>query len=266
LLMTFTDIFGMSLMFFLSGLFVWQSLERNGSRAFFRRRIVRLGVPFMVAATVLTPLAYYPSYLVQSTAPSFSGFRDEWLSMGIWPGAAGPAWFLWVLLAFDAVAAVLFALAPRSRRALARASSGARDHPAVFFCRLVLVSAVTYVPLAIAFGPGTWSAIGPFKLQTSRALHYLVYFMIGASVGIDGLDSGLLAAEGSLVRRWDRWVPVALVAYGLAAATIVATLRPERATDVWRGLAGFAFALSCAASSLAVLAVFVRFVRVRTKV
>src|SRR5262249_4277677 len=93
--MTFNDIFGMSLMFFLSGLFVWQSLERNGSGAFLRRRVVRLGVPFVVAATVLTPLAYYPSYLVRSTTPSFAGFRDEWLAMGMWPGAAGPAWFLW---------------------------------------------------------------------------------------------------------------------------------------------------------------------------
>jgi hypothetical protein len=185
--------------------------------------------------------------------------------MGIWPGAAGPAWFLWMLLAFDAVAAALFTLAPRSGEVLAGASSGAHGHPTAFFCRLVLVSALAYVPLAIAFGPGTWSALGPFKLQTSRGLHYLVYFMAGVGVGINGIDRGLLAAEGSLLRRWNRWVLAALVAFPVAVGTGLATLAPERSSYVWRGLTGLAFALSCAASSLAVLAVFVRFAHIRAK-
>lgn len=265
-MLSFNDIFGMSLMFFLSGLFVWPSQERKGSRAFLRGRFVRLGVPFLVAATLLTPLAYYPSYLVRSADPSLSGFWDEWFAMGIWPGAAGPAWFLWLLLAFDGIAAALFTLAPRSRQLLAGASPGARDQPAAFFGRLVLVSVLAYVPLAIAFGAGAWNALGPFKLQTSRALHYLVYFMAGVGVGIDGIDRGLLAAEGNLVRRWVRWVLAALAAFPLAVGTGLATLDPERSALVWRGLAGLAFALSCAATSLAVLAVFVRFAHVRTKV
>ena len=113
LLTSFNDMFFMALMFFLSGLFVWTSLERKGAGGFLRDRARRLGLPFVVAAAVIAPLAYYPAYLqtLQTGASGLSGFWRQWLALGNWP--AGPAWFLWVLLAFDAVAAGLFLLAPR---------------------------------------------------------------------------------------------------------------------------------------------------------
>src|SRR5262249_40712056 len=150
LLATFNDIFLMTLLFLVSGLFVWPSWRRRGTWGFLRRRLVRLGVPFLVAATLLTPLAYVPSYLVTSGERGVAGFLDAWLAMGLFPGAAGPAWFLWVLLAFDTVAAALLALVPGSREWLGRTVVRARDHPAAFFGLLVAVSAVAYLPLALA--------------------------------------------------------------------------------------------------------------------
>jgi hypothetical protein len=48
----FNDTFFMALMFLLSGLFVWPSLERKGGAKFLRDRLLRLGVPFAVAAGV----------------------------------------------------------------------------------------------------------------------------------------------------------------------------------------------------------------------
>jgi hypothetical protein len=59
LLVGFNDTFFMSLMFFLSGLFVWKSLQRKGSGAFLRNRTLRLGLPFVVVAAFVAPLAYY---------------------------------------------------------------------------------------------------------------------------------------------------------------------------------------------------------------
>src|SRR5262249_59495676 len=38
----------MQLMFFLSGLFVWPSLQRKGMRTFLQDRFLRLGVPFVL--------------------------------------------------------------------------------------------------------------------------------------------------------------------------------------------------------------------------
>jgi len=59
----FNDLFFMSLMFFLSGLFVWGSLERKGRSRYLRDRLLRLGVPFLAVAALVAPLAYYPAYL-----------------------------------------------------------------------------------------------------------------------------------------------------------------------------------------------------------
>src|SRR5262249_48372903 len=59
LLVSFNDVFFMSLMFFVSGLFVWNSLQRKGGGGFVRDRAVRLGLPFVVAAAIVAPLAYY---------------------------------------------------------------------------------------------------------------------------------------------------------------------------------------------------------------
>src|SRR5581483_1210132 len=104
----FNDTFFMSLMFFISGLFVWNSLQRKGSASFLRDRTLRLGTPFLCAAAIVAPLAYYPAYL--QIGQYGGGFLRQWLSLGIWP--AGPAWFVWLLLAFDFVAAELYFARP----------------------------------------------------------------------------------------------------------------------------------------------------------
>jgi Acyltransferase family len=97
LIVGFNETFFMSLMFLLSGLFVWHSIQRKGALAFVRARALRLGVPFAIASLLLAPLAYYPAYL-QTTARAISpGFWDQWTSLGVW--FSGPVWFVWVLLA-----------------------------------------------------------------------------------------------------------------------------------------------------------------------
>jgi fucose 4-O-acetylase-like acetyltransferase len=57
----FNDGFFMALMFFISGLFVWASLRRRGAGPFIRERVIRLGVPFIVAALLIATVAYFPS-------------------------------------------------------------------------------------------------------------------------------------------------------------------------------------------------------------
>src|SRR5262249_54670654 len=63
----FNDGFFMALMFFISGLFVWTSLRRKGAGLFLRDRAVRLGIPFVAAAFLIPPLAYFPAYLQRTT-------------------------------------------------------------------------------------------------------------------------------------------------------------------------------------------------------
>src|SRR5579885_1485506 len=145
----FNDVFFMSLLFFLSGLFVWPGLARKGAGRFLRDRLLRLGLPFAVAAGVIAPLAYYPTYLQLKVHDGFAGYWQQWLALDSWP--SGPAWFIWVLLVFDAMAVVLFRIAPRWDGSLARL------RPVALFALLVTVSALVYVPMAVVFNPGRWS-------------------------------------------------------------------------------------------------------------
>src|SRR3954470_22187738 len=54
-----TDSFFMAMFFFLSGLFVWPSLRHKSPGSFFRDRLLRLGLPFAIAAVTIIPIAYY---------------------------------------------------------------------------------------------------------------------------------------------------------------------------------------------------------------
>jgi hypothetical protein len=258
----FNDTFFMALMFFVSGLFVWHSLKRKRSGRFVRDRFLRLGLPFVVAAALVAPLAYYPTYL-QIGGSGFAGFWQQWRSLGNWP--AGPAWFVWLLLAFDLVAALLLVLIPNWGNALGRLSSGSDRHPIRFFGILVALSAVVYLPLAIIFNPFYWSSFGPFFFQTSRILHYLLYFLLGAGVGAYGLQRGLLAPDGKLARRWPLWSLAALLAFGLATGIGIAVLTTHAGSRPWEIAADLGFVFSCAASSFAFLALFVRFARTPRK-
>ena len=181
LLTSFNDTFFMALMFLLSGLFVWSGLKSKGPGAFLRGRLLRLGLPFTVAAAILAPVAYYPAYLQLPAHAGFSGFVQQWLAIGVWP--AGPAWFIWVLLVFDGVAALFFALNRRWAETLGGILAGPRSRPARFFTLLALGSALLYVPMELVFNGLAWAAWGPFTFQTARILHYCFYFAVGVGLG-----------------------------------------------------------------------------------
>jgi|SRR5579884_3274999 len=243
----FNDIFFMSLLFFLSGLFVWPGLERKGAARFLRDRLLRLGLPFAVAAAVIAPLAYYPTYLQIANHDGVAGFWRQWVALDSWP--AGPAWFIWVLFVFDALAVQLFRFAPRWGGALAC------FRPAALFLLLVSVSAAVYMPMATIFNPGQWSAWGPFTFQTSRILHYFAYFLIGAGFGVAGVEREMMA------RRWWLWALRALLAFAIASIVAVAYLTAHPQSRAWAAATNLGFVLSCAASAMAFLALFERFVR-----
>lgn len=262
LLVGFNDVFMMSLMFFLSGLFVWNSLQRKGTGTFLRDRFLRLGLAFVFAASLVAPLAYYPAFLQTGATSGIAGFARVWLSLGNWP--TGPAWFVWVLLAFDCIAVLLTLTLPHWGGGLARLMASISGHIA-FFALLATVSAAAYIPMELAFNPLQWSALGPFTFQTSRILHYLVYFFIGAGVGAYGLNRGVLAPDSKLARRWPLWILRSWLAFALVAILAIIASTTKMGSRLWETAGDIGFSLSCAASCLAALALFVRFARSRVK-
>jgi glucan biosynthesis protein C len=248
----------MHIMFFLSGLFVWSSLQRKGTRRFLYDRFLRLGVPFVLGVCLLMPVAHYPVYRVTAVDPSWTAFWAHWIALPFWP--SGPLWFLWHLLVLNTVAAGLFWLAPRSGEFLGRLSASAGDHPGRYFVGLVAISALAYVPLAPIFKPWDWVQFGPFALQPDFALHYVIYFFAGLGVGAYGIERGLLGSAGMLARRWPIWVAGAFAAFLLwIIPTALIAQGWKAAVSGLEIIADLGLVLSCAGMSFGLAALFVRF-------
>jgi peptidoglycan/LPS O-acetylase OafA/YrhL len=267
LVVLFNDSFFMAFMFFISGLFVRNSLARKGSAVFLRERAWRLGVPFLISIFVLMPIAYYPSFLRYhlpgTTDFNFLHFWWRTLTVGPWP--SGPAWFLWVLLALDAMAAIVWWIAPGMVDALGRLIYAARGRPMTAFVVFVIVSITAYLPMHLAFGDISWLEWDgfPLPIQTSRILLYTAYFFAGVGVGAVNLRAGLLAENGELPRRWPVWLGFALVFY--VAILVVVYAHHNWVADfdspplLWKTSYGLAFATYSAAMAFTVSAIFLRF-------
>ncbi len=205
------DLFLMPLMFFLSGAFVWGSLERAGSGRFLARRCLRLGAALVFAVFVVVPLALYPVYRLSTADPSPGDYLAAYRALPFTP--IGPMWFLWVLLAFDGVAAGLHRWGARAVLTVDAFADRIASRPLLALTAFALVAVAAYVPLALAFTPWRWGALGPFGIQLARPLLYAAYFFLGLFVGRQGLGRGLLRTDGPLSKRWRSLLPLAAAAF-----------------------------------------------------
>jgi peptidoglycan/LPS O-acetylase OafA/YrhL len=257
----FNDSFFMAAMFFLSGLFVWPSLQRKGTGWFLRDRLWRLGLPFVVCALFLMPLAYYAIELRQHPDISFAAFW--WKTVTVGPWNSGPAWFVWVLLALDVLAAIVYRAAPGLVEAIGRLSLASYSRPRLFFWALLIASVIAYVPAVHYFGASHWFTIGPVAVQASRILLYLVYFFAGVGIGAVPFDRGLLAADGGLTRHWPVWLAATIATYGSIIALIYikhSVLPDVQHQPLWWQIAYvLAFVAYSAAQTFNILALFLRF-------
>jgi acyltransferase-like protein len=258
----FNDAFFMSLMFLLSGLFVWPSLKRKGIAHFLRDRVLRLGLPFLAAIFILMPIAYYASFRLTGKNLGFGEFYLANFQQGIW--FDGPGWFIWFLLLLDLLAIPVYLFAPGLIDAISRLSLRSVQRPALFAAALIVAAIVAYVPMLFEFGAVRWFNVGPFQVQASRVVLYGVFFLAGIGIGAVGLDEGLLARSGDLARRWYLWLIAAACAFG--ALTFLINFRRMRLSNLtgapplwWQSGYGVSYAVACALICLCVLALFLRF-------
>jgi surface polysaccharide O-acyltransferase-like enzyme len=265
LVVLFNDSFFMACMFLISGLFVHDSLTRKGPAIFLRDRAWRLGIPFLLSIFVLMPLAYYPTFLRYHLpgTTDFNFFHFWWRTLSIGPWPSGPAWFLWVLLALDLIAAAVWSVAPGILKAFGRLISGFRNRPMTAFAAFLVVSVASYLPLHLAFGDGSWLEPGhyPLPIQTSRILLYPAYFFTGIGIGMISLRAGLLAEDGELAKRWPVWLGFAAVFY---AAILILVYAHHNWVNFnspplsWKTAYGLAFSMYSAAMAFTVLAIYLR--------
>lgn len=90
---------GMGLFFLLAGYFTPGSYDRKGGASFVRNRLIRLGIPWLVYALMLQPLAYYLAY---GMPIAFWSFYTLYLR-AVGSVADGPIWFVELLLCFSLI-------------------------------------------------------------------------------------------------------------------------------------------------------------------
>jgi glucans biosynthesis protein C len=250
------DVYLMSLMFFLSGLFVWPSLLRKQSQSFLRDRVLRLGVPYIFGIFVLMPIAFYPTYRTTTVNPTLMGYWEEWRELPFWPN--GQLWFLWQLLVLNFLVAGVNVVAPNALRTVGNWSAQIGREPLRYFAALLAVSVVAYVPLALIFSPWEWTDTGFFPVQLSRPLLYAVYFFAGVGIGVEGIDCGLLAADGALARRSTFWLGAALASIMVWGGLTYLTME-GRAAVVIEIAAYLSFVIACASGCFFLIAACLRF-------
>jgi surface polysaccharide O-acyltransferase-like enzyme len=265
LVVLFNDSFFMACMFLISGLFVHDSLTRKGPAILLRDRAWRLGIPFLLSIFVLMPLAYYPTFLRYHLpgTTDFNFFHFWWRTLTVGPWPSGPAWFLWVLLAFDFIAAAIWSVAAGILKTFGRLIAGLRNRPMTAFAAFLVVSVASYLPLHLAFGDGSWLEPGhyPFPIQTSRILLYPAYFFTGIGIGMISLRAGLLAEDGELAKRWPVWLGFAAMFY---AAILILVYAHHNWVNFnspplsWKTAYGLAFSMYSAAMAFTVLAIYLR--------
>jgi surface polysaccharide O-acyltransferase-like enzyme len=269
LVVLFNDSFFMAFMFLVSGLFVHDSLARRGAANYLRHRAWRLGVPLLISIFVLIPLAYYSSFLRYHLpgTTDFNFFHFWWHTLAIGPWPSGQSWFLWVLLAFDIIAVAVWSITPRILRAFGLLIFALRDHPFTAFVAFLIVSIVTYLPMHLAFGDGSWFEPGhyPFPIQTSRVLLYPAYFFTGVGIGVVILRGGVLAENGEIASRWFIWLAFAVLFY--VAILLLVYAHHNWIADFaspalwWRTAYGIVFALFSAAMAFTIPATSLRLAR-----
>jgi len=260
----FNDIFFMSLMFFISGIFTFPSLQKKGPWVFLKDRVIRLGIPFLIGVIIIAPVAYYPSYLVTGHQVSFWNyclgefFRNGWIP--------GPAWFLWVLLAFSIVVIPLAqwfsGLLAALHRFSVRQGEGCQAVVVmIFLSLLVCVFASLIRPSPSASG---WISLGgPLWIQVNRAGLYFLFFLMGAVIGQRGLSQAKIFGPESFVSRSYVWLLA--LALGLFILKVRLSGSPEEGWRAWGGqtmrdtVSSGLFAMICVLTSLGLIGFFRRF-------
>jgi hypothetical protein len=263
LIVALNETFSMSLLFFISGLFVWQSLARKGAWKYFGDRLKRLGLPFVIGVLFLIPLAYYPAQLkVGLISEKDTSYGLFWLGMvrsGF--GTAGPLWFLWLLLAFNCLSALLYRAAPILGGFVRGQLNTILGRPVTFFGVLLGISIMVYLPIAIIFGPLRWIGIGPFNAQAGRILLYLVYCLSGTAVGAIGIERSVFKTDGALAKCWWGWLSIGLMAFTVFVIMVVVVTPMERTI-----VSEIAFVVCCWAIVCGMTGFFIRFAKRRVRI
>lgn len=207
----FNDVFFMSLMFLISGIFVLPSLARKGPRIFLRDRFRRLFIPLMITTTFIMPLGYLASWNLAHHNWDLHAFLVDYITVEHWP--AGPAWFIGILFIFNSIIAGGYLGWRATLNSWAGYLADHSSRPLGLFWRAYLLTLILFLPLVLIFGASAWIGFGPFAFQLCRILLYFGYFVVGMLFGATGTGEGILGERSALMKYSALWVIGCILAY-----------------------------------------------------
>ncbi len=251
----FNDIFFMSLMYFISGLFVYNAIVKKGTMHFLSDRSKRLGLPFLIAVTFIIPIAYVPSFYLAHHQFTVAGFITDYLFTQQWP--VGPPWFIWLLLLFNLIAAFI---PVTFYKTVFHVISNMAKKPLLFVFICFAFACLAFIPISLAVGQYTWTGFGPFDFQVNRFFLYLLFFLFGVCLGSGDWEHALFVNKRLLAIRWQFWALLCIISYLLVEwATFYGAdllqLFHVSATGAWF-IFDLCFVASCLSSSFAFIAFF----------
>ncbi|GAB3696294.1 acyltransferase [Spirosoma flavus] len=259
ILIGFNDIFFMPLMFFISGLFVYRGLVKKGAKTYLKDRLLRLGLPFLVAEVLLIPFAYFPSYYVATHDTSLFSFLNDYVFPQQWP--VGPPWFIWLLLAFDGITALIFSIWPAFFSSIGQWLTRLGEKPLRLGTILYVVVALSFIPISLWVGQYTWVGNwGPFDFQLNRVIFYLLFFLLGGCLGATSWQNVFFRNNKLFGISWPFWLGLSLMCYVLVR--LISDFGTNQVKQGnWTEPIGYlifdlAFVASCLASICASLSVF----------
>ena len=254
----FNDIFFMSLMFLISGIFIMNSLQNKTIVIFIRDRFYRLFIPFIAGVTLLMLIAYYPSFLLATGQYNVRAYMIDFFTVEAWP--VGPPWFIWVLFAFNLIFALCYPLVKNAVNKAGNFLAAQKQRPVKTVLLWYVYTLLLYIPVIQFVSPYAWTGIGPFDFQVSRVLLYAGYFLLGIVIGAPGLANGLFADKAAFVKKWPLWMISCIVIYTALKCSEAPLLQMIHRQQLSGLQANFIYrpvwVLSCTMSCIAFLTTF----------
>ena len=188
------DVFMMPIMFFIAGYFAFPSIK-NGVKRFIAKKIIRIVLPFFIGIIILAPIMTYISIIHYFPLWDIS-FFDFWLNYYFTDQYMDPSyfWFLSLLLLFFIMFAAVYAVMKRKientykRSELKRVS---KLSIILFVIIFLATSIVLFYLTGLVYPDGSWYYfidIKFIKMQITRSLLYMLYFIMGIIVFIKRIE------------------------------------------------------------------------------
>ena len=169
------DIFIMPVMFFISGYFGLMSLTKHGAWAFWRKKILRIALPWIVGAMCFAPFITYIILASRHAPVDFGTFYTTLFWGPLYEQAQ--YWYLGALLALYVLLTAAVTIAPsfwtRSERP---------EKPSILlYAAILFISAASIYATGSVMPPDTWTFYAyVLVLQPVRIVTYILVFFLGA--------------------------------------------------------------------------------------